>query len=91
MLSSTSIKGYKAAFPAPVFKVPAGGKHVTKRLDDALNKQPYLKMKFIITASGNTTAEIMPKVRRMQEDTPNPIEQWAYAKTLVVDICMGDS
>ena len=76
MLSSTSIKGYKAAFPAPVFEVATRGKHVTQEFDDALKKQPDLKVKFFMTASGNTTPTMMPQVHRMQEDTPNPIEQW---------------
>ena len=76
MLSSTSIKGYKAAFPARVFKVAIGGKHVTKEFDDALKNQADLKVKFVLTASGNTTAAMMPQVHRMQEDSPSPIGRW---------------
>ena len=64
---------------------------MTKELDDALKKEPDLKVKFFMTASGNTTAAMMPHVNRMQEATPNPFERWGSAKTLVVGICMGDS
>ena len=49
---------------------------MTKEFDDALKKQPDLKVKFFITTSGNTTAAMMPQVHRMQEDTPDPIERW---------------
>ena len=49
---------------------------MTKEFNDALKKQPDLKVKFLMTASGNTTVAMMPQVQRMQEDTPNHIERW---------------
>ena len=49
---------------------------MTKEFDDALKNQADLKVKFFMTASGNTTAAMMPQLHCMQEDTPNHIERW---------------